>query len=239
MIILNMNIAFQLYQLQEIDTQVDKIHKRLAEIDAFISNSDAKIAAEQAIETAKTKFIQETVVFDRLNDQIEKKKIKISQSESTLYSGTVQNPKELEDLQQEIASLKKAITNLEDEQLQALEKLELAETNLNLAKRNAKTLDSELATKFSMLIAEKENLLTSDRGLQKKRTSTISQIDPALISQYNTLRKSKRGKAVTKVLDGACGACGASLTASQQQSARSSREMFICPTCKRIIYGSS
>jgi len=234
-----MNISFQLYQLQKIDLDLDAVNIRLKEIEKIISNNQQILNAEENVEVSQEKFVKQTVVFDQLNDEIEKKKIKISQSESMLYSGKVQNPKELEDLQLEIASLKNAIQNLEIDQMAALEKLENADENLQKAKSDLINTKSELATRFSMLTAEKQNLIQTGEGLSKKKESLFPQFSAEILNQYKTLRKTKGGHAVTNISDGSCGACGANLTASQQQSARTPKEMFICPNCRRIVYGSS
>jgi len=145
----------------------------------------------------------------------------------------------LEDLQLEISSLKNAIQNLEIDQLAALEVLENVEKSLQEAKNTLNSTKSELATEYSMLTAEKDNLLQAKAGLAKKKDSLLPQFTNEIMVQYNSLRKSKGGRAVTNISDGSCAACGANLTASQQQSARSSKEKFICPNCRRIIYGSS
>jgi predicted nucleic acid-binding Zn-ribbon protein len=46
--------------------------------------------------------------------EVGRQKVKIEQSESNLYSGNVKNPKELQDLQNEIAALKRYLITLED-----------------------------------------------------------------------------------------------------------------------------
>ena len=96
-----MNIAFQLFQIQEVDTSIDNYNKRIAEIDDQITNNKIIEKAEALVEVTKELLIKKSNKFKELNDEIEKKKIKKSQSQSSLYSGKVQNPKELEDLQKD------------------------------------------------------------------------------------------------------------------------------------------
>ena len=168
---------------------------------------------------------------------MEKKKIKRSQSQSSLYSGKVQNPKELEDLQNEIASLEKVIASLEDSLMQALIDLDAAEKDLDSAKLGLKKAKSVFATDNAMLTAEKENLLNTIKGLNSKRTPIYQLVENPHQSLYESLRKRKKGIAVTSLNEDSCGACGGNLTASQAQSARSSKTIFICPNCARIIYG--
>jgi uncharacterized protein len=57
-------------------------------------------------------------------------------SEASLYGGKIRNPKELQDLQVEIAALKRRTATLEDEQLEAMLAVEDAETQLTEANKN-------------------------------------------------------------------------------------------------------
>lgn len=234
-----MNTAFQLFQIQQIDTEIDHADHRLQQIEDAISNNATISKAEKKVEVCKHELILKTNHFNEINDEIEKKKIKKNQSQSSLYSGKVQNPKELEDLQHEITSLDKTIITLEDALMQALIAVDASEEGFAEAKENLKKSKSMFATEMSMLEAEKESLLQKIDGAMKKRTPIFEQIDSAHRKQYEALRRRKNGIAVTILKDDSCGACGSNLTASQRQTARSATTLFICPNCGRIIYGSS
>jgi len=233
-----MNIAFQLFQVQRIDSDADKMNKRLDQIQDFIENNSKISNAEKAYESKKDYYVKRTNEFNAINDKIEKKKIKKSQSQSSLYSGKVQNPKELEDLQHEIESLQKTVDKLEESQMEALVLLDGAEKDLSTAKNNLKKARSEFATELSLLNAEKEKLTQNLQRLKSQRKPIYTSISVDYQQKYETLRKKKMGIAVTSLSENSCKACGANLTASQQQTARASTKVFICPNCGRIIYGS-
>ena len=94
-----MNIGFQLYQLQEIDTELDNSQLRINQIDGLIKNNTNIINAQKNLEKAKKQLLVDNNEFNTISDDIQNKKIKISQSEANLYNGSVTNPKELQDLQ--------------------------------------------------------------------------------------------------------------------------------------------
>lgn len=123
--------------------------------------------------------------------------------------------------------------------MQALVDVDNAEDKLKLSNDDLKKARSAFATESAMLNAEKENLNQKMVGLHNKRQPIIQQIDSVYLSQYDALRKRKNGVAIAMLNDSSCGACGANLTPSQRQTARSSSILFICPSCGRIIYGSS
>jgi uncharacterized protein len=234
-----MNIGFQLYQLQEIDSFLDFAKKRVSEIDTLLENNSGIVKAQSGLEKAKNQYILDTNVFNELNDDIQRKKIKISQSESSLYGGSVKNPKELEDLQLEISSLQKTIQKLDDSLVEKLLQVDKSETILTQCKNALKNEKSKFATQNALLIGEKTLLIDKARIHNIKRESFLSSIDDISLKLYEKLRINKNGLAVAKLDDRTCSACGSGLTASEGQEARSATKLFICPSCGRIIYGSS
>lgn len=234
-----MNIGFQLFQLQEIDTGLDVAQRRINEIDNLIKNDTRTINAQKNLEKSKTQLLANNNEYNAISHDIQKKKIKISQSESNLYNGSVKNPKELQDLQMEISSIKKSIGKLEEVLLEVMICVDQSEKHLEVQKEILKDANSDFATLASLLRGEKNTLLEKIQGLNSKQRTMIAQINQENLNQYETLRKLKNGLAVTKLQENACGACGAGLTASQRQEARSATNLFICPSCRRIIYGSS
>ena len=94
----------QLYQLQEIDTELQEKKRRLAEVLNAQKETDELLAARERVTATEGELhIWQTKQRD-LNLQLESLNGKAKRSEDRLYSGTVSNPKELTDLQNEIAS---------------------------------------------------------------------------------------------------------------------------------------
>lgn len=234
-----MNIGFQLFQLQGIDTGLDIAQRRINDIDNLIKNDTKTIIAQDNLDKAKTKLTADNNEFNAISNDIQIKKSKISKSESSLYNGSVTNPKELQDLQMEISSIKKSIEKLEESLFEVMIHVDQSEKHLEIQKEILKNAKSKFATLVSLLNGEKNTLLEKIKGLNSKKITMIAQISEDNLNQYETLRNLKNGLAVTKLQENTCGACGSGLTASQRQEARSATNLFICPSCRRIIYGSS
>ena len=233
-----MNLGFQLFQLQNIDTELDLAQKRVEEIQAAIQSDKKVDQAKKRVETVETELRQIKSDFQAVDYETEQKKVKKSQSEANLYSGRIQNPKELQDLQAEIASLTKMLSELENKSLEQLEKLEKAEERAAALKEDLKKVLTEFETGKSRLLAEKDNLENSIRNLSAKRASQETQLPEEQKNIYERLRTAKHGLAIAHLQDSSCSACGSSLTASHCQQARSSSQLFFCPSCGRIVYGS-
>ena len=233
-----MNTGFQLFQLQRIDTEIDSSQKRIDEITTEINSSTIVEKAKAKLQKCEAALKKIKTEFNSIDQDIQQKKLKKNQSESSLYGGKIANPKELQDLQMEIGSLTKILAELDNRLMDKLMILDNAEKDLKLCEVELKNVVSEFETQKSLLTAEKNKLENSIRTQNEQKSSLVIQISQELLDTYNSLRQSKNGVAVAELQDDSCSACGAFLTAGQCQQARSSSQLFFCPTCKRIVYGS-
>jgi predicted nucleic acid-binding Zn-ribbon protein len=204
----------------------------------LISSNDTVIKAKIKLDKSNSESEQISSDFELMNQDIQQKKAKKGQSEASLYGGKIHNPKELQDLQLEIASLTKILADLDDQLLEKLMILDESENKIKTCEEEYKEAISAFETSKSRLVAEKGNLENAIHHLNTKRSSVVVQIDPASMNTYESLRKAKKGLAIAHLQEDSCSACGSSLTASQCQQVRSTSQLFLCPFCGRIIYGS-
>lgn len=230
-----MSAALGLYRLQQVDSQIDAIRTRLAVIRQTLENDLELRAASQAFSAAESLHRQAASTLKQSEAEVEQQTLKIEQNEASLYSGSVKNPKELQDLQQEIASLKKRLGTLEERELEAMLRAEETAKNMALAKAQLAETESKILMQHRDLASESETLKADLERLQTERQAVIATLPEQALKTYEGLRQHKRGIAVAAISDDACSACGTTLTASQQQYARSP-QLFYCPTCGRVLY---
>lgn len=233
-----MSAALGLYRLQQVDSQVDQIQARLKAIRETLENDLTLRAATEACTAAESKHKESERALKQSEAEVEKQRIKIEQAESSLYGGQVHNPKELQDLQKDVASLKRYLQTLEERELEAMVNAEATENELRAAKEKLESVKSNLSDQNRDLTQESEVLKKDYERLQSERNAVMSDITKQAIDAYDQLRKQKRGIAVTTFSDNSCTSCGTTLTASLQQSARSASQLFNCPTCGRILYAN-
>lgn len=231
-----MSQSFHLYQLQKIDTQLDQGAIRIQEISVLIE-SDHRIANQQAIIDEATRILNiEQSHLKRLENEVNAKRVKLEQSESSLYGGKVRVPKELQDLQSEVASLKRSLAGLEDQQLEAMLKVEEAQAVLDSARHTLISVQALVASETAALAGERSLLENLQERLLKERNAVLPQITLSFQEDYERLRKNKRGMAVAALQDEACSGCGTQLTPADRQYARSPNQTYRCPSCGRFIY---
>jgi predicted nucleic acid-binding Zn-ribbon protein len=233
-----MSAALGLFRLQQVDSRMDKIRTRLDEIRQVLENDDEVRQAKARVEESNSAHHITLQALKRAEVEVEQQKVKIEQSESNLYSGSVKNPKELQDLQNEAASLKRHLMTLEDRQLEAMLEEEEAAHASQVALDELKKTQARLAEQHQSLIEEKATLDKDMERLDAERQAALTPLDASLLATYDNLRQQRRGLAVAEISEGACAACGTTLTASQKQNARSTAQIYNCPTCGRILFAN-
>lgn len=232
-----MSRSFQLFRLQQIDSQIDTARNRLHEIQIALNEDEALRQAKQQAQAAEDHLAAERKLLRRAEEAVQAQRVKIEQTESTLYGGKVRNPKELQDIQNEAAALKRFLSNLEDRQLEGMLRVEEAEEQQAVAEKHLEEVQLQAAQKNSSLVVEQESLVKETGRLETERSATADSIAEEDLTMYMKLRQQRRGVAVAKVSDNACSACGSTLNAALLHMARSPSQIVRCDVCGRILYG--
>lgn len=231
-----MKLSLSLWRLQKIDSAIDQNRARIKEINELI-NANTKIKeADYAVHVAQEKAQKLLAHQKQLEDTTEALKIKIETSDSSLYSGRIQIPKELKDLQNEVTSLKKRFGELEEELLMAMIETENADQELKTAQNHHAAVLAEVTSQFASLLGERTMLDNKIASMQEERFSALASISSEKLDLYKRLREQKKGIAVSIVEDDSCSICGSALRPAEWQAARSPSAVVFCPSCGRILY---
>lgn len=233
-----MSASLGLYRLQLLDSRLDGIRARLEQIRQQLENDQALLQARSQLSDSEAARVLAMRALKQAEAEVEKIKNKIEQNESSLYSGSVKNPKELQDLQNESAALKRHLNTLEDRQLEAMLAEETATQHWFAATSHMETVQSQLSSQAQSLTREQADLEKELERLTSERNAALDPLDAGLLSSYDKLRQRHKGLAVACLNEGACAACGTTLTPAQQQSAHSTSQLYYCPTCGRILYAN-
>jgi hypothetical protein len=231
-----MNLSFSLYRLQTIDTQRQKITQRIAQIEAELAADEAIQACLKVKEQAEKKLKQAQSKLRDVAQQVAAKRMKLELNQNQLFGGKIRNPKDLQDLQSEADFLGKSIQELEDQQIEAMLELEAAQQALEEAEQAYKDCLSNRATQGSLLLGEKHQLENDLAGLNAQRDALTKTLPADVLAHYESLLKTKAGKAVAAIIEESCEACGMTISPADMQAARSPNILAHCKTCGRILY---
>lgn len=231
-----MSQPFKLFRLQQVDSQIDQALTRLDEIERVLRDEAALQATAQTAQRAGARLDASKKDLRRAEDIARAQRTKIEQTEASLYGGSVRNPKELQDLQNESAALKRYLAVLEDRQLEAMIAMEEAEEEAQAAHTALEEAKAHAHMKHARLTSEQGRLKDEVARLRSEREAAASSIEAEELDLYQRLRQKRAGLAVAKVADRACSACGTSLNSALLQAARSPSQVSYCETCGRILY---
>ena len=233
---LSMSQAQILYRLQQIDTQLDQVNNRIAEIERILASNTELELAKSNLTITQEQLDTELRALHKAELAVQDQSIKIEQAEAALYGGKIRLPKELQDLQNDVVSLKKHLLLLEDRQLEHMETVETAQNRLLQAESGLAQAQASWAEHTAHLQAELSQHQITLVRLDAERNAALSPIPTELLSVYENLRKQRNGVGVVRVSGRSCAACGTTLAPAVMQSVQSSANIVRCPTCNRILY---
>ncbi len=229
-----MSIARQLYQLQEVDLQIEAKEKAVERMTAELGESKALRDARADL-ADRAKRLEELRAQQRSLDwEIEDVTTKVKASEKDLYSGRIKIPKELTSLQQEVQALKTKRSQSEDKALVMMEQADGLRDEVSKLGGQLKVVETEWQTQQGTLRTSIESEKKSLADLTVKQQSLSREIDASSLLLYRTLRKQK-GAAVARVEQGICRGCRISLPVNELQNVRSGA-LVQCSSCGRILY---
>lgn len=231
-----MNQAFQLYRLQQIDSQLDQAHARLREIEVILKNDAAMREAGEKLSNATQELEGAKKELRKAEENTKNQRQKIKNTDDTLYGGKVRNPKELQDLQKESEALRRYLEVLEERQLEAMLIVEDLTVSYEKAEQTLNEVRAQQIEKQAALLGEKRQITQQAKQWLSERQAVANPISAEDLTHYDQLRKRRTGIAVAKVSEKSCSACGTELSTSFYQATLSSSSLTHCDNCGRILY---
>tara|TARA_B100001741_G_C16421841_1_gene536642 strand:- start:128 stop:877 length:750 start_codon:yes stop_codon:yes gene_type:complete len=228
-----------LYQLQMIDSEVDKIRIVRGELPLEIEDLEDLIGG---LQTRLEKLNSE---LDAINNEILTKKNANLDAEALVkrYEKQLKNiknnrefsslTKELEYKGLEIQLNEKHISEF---QAKVLHKEEV----INELKSEISDREDELSLKNKELAAIIKETEKEEKALLKKSEKAQAVIEERILSAYNRIRgKVKNGLAVVSVDRDACGGCFNQIPPQRQLDIQMHKKVIVCEHCGRILVDSN
>lgn len=228
-----------LYQLQQIDSKVDRIRRLRGELPLEVQDLEDEI---QGLETRIKNFKQET---DELDKQIAERKHGIKEAEVLIkkydeQQKNVRNNREFDSITKEVE-----YQNLEIELCEKRIKEHTQQKEDKMAAiEQAKQLLAERAIDLNSKKIELDNIVNETRkeeeDLVKQSEDFEKLIEPRILSAYKRIRGNVRnGLAVVTVQRDACGGCFNKIPPQRQLDIKLRKKVIVCEYCGRILVDDS
>lgn len=225
-----------LYELQEIDLKLIQSQKRLREIEAKLADNAAVKAAQLAVTKAENTLNPLQVNLRDLELQLQTTRNKRQTTEDRLYSGSVSNPKELQDMQQEIVSLNKRDNDLEDKMLELMMSIEEASDTLDSATINLNQVIEANTAENADLVHERQQLQQAVTILRDVRTEKVDTINDSAIATYEAMRPRTGNRPMSQLTsDNSCSICGVQQNMMATKEIKRGDTLTKCNNCNRIL----
>lgn len=224
-----------LYELQRIDTEIDKIKTLRGELPLEVQDLEDEIAGlETRIENLKAELSE-------LDKATSTRKIDIKKAEESIkkYSeqlDNVRNNREYDALSKEIEFQKLEI-ELQEKRIREAQKAKAEkEVLMDESKKRYEDKVSDLEAKKGELNDIVDETHKDEETLKTKSEELAATIDERLLSAYRRIRSNARnGLAVVTVDRDACGGCFNKIPPQRQLDIRSRKKIIVCEYCGRIL----
>ena len=233
---LRMTTVKQLYALQEVDLDLDRVYKALERVEEEMKTEVSIGNLEVALRDEEER-LQEVELRQREGLlEAEARRDRSETLETQLYDGTMVSARDLEALQQEAASVRHQIE--QDESLSLELSIQAEESQVRCANLSQQLSENKSRWEVQQMELNKKatELRAEQTEYERQRELLAGRFDPATLQRYETLRKSKGGRAVAKVERDLCQGCRMSLPTQLRQRVKSGRQTVNCSSCGRMLF---
>ena len=233
-------VQLRLLELQALDSALDRLaHRRrtlpeIAEIERLEAKVDALRDDTVRADTEVSDLARQQKKFE---DEIEQVRTRRTRDEERLSSGAITASKQLEELQHEVATLNRRQSDLEDQELEVMERAEAAQAILD---RLTGERDALLAARDDAGIARDKAFVEIDDEIARstqERATMAATFPEDLLKLYEKLRADNGGVGAGAIARGACGACRLDLMQNEKADVRAAAvdDVLRHEECGRIM----
>lgn len=231
-----MSQVSEIQTLQELDDQGATYRAALESVEAKIRGDAQLDEARRRLAAADTELAPVKKDQVRVDGQLKILSSKIETEEKRLYSGTVTNAKELQNIQHEVDSLKEQRLRLEDQLLEVELRLDSAGREQLAASQDVAEREKARSVHVEGWKHEVRTLNDSITRTDARREAQKIKVAPRALLVYEDVRRRRGGMAVARVQGSTCGACRIQMPDSVRKKAFNSDVLAQCPNCERILY---
>jgi len=230
----------RLLELADIDAELARIehrrgglpeHTELARLEA----RDGELRDSIAALTARISDLQREQA--KSEADVEQVRARIDRDRSRLDGGMVNSPRELENLQSEVQSLRRRQSDLEEIVLDVMERRESTQATLDHAAAERKELETELASVSAARNASLAELDEQSAKATDRRGEVIAAVPADLLDLYDRLRAQHGGVGAAALRQRRCQGCNLNLNTVDINTIRAAPddEVLRCEECRRIL----
>jgi len=177
----------------------------------------------------------------KADQDVEQVKARRTRDQDRMDKGLVTSPKDLQRMQQELVSLSRRISELEDTELEVMEQLESAQAERARLTERLAAIEAR-TTELTVSRDATAGDVTREAGQVTDQRKVVADGVPAdLLALYEKVRAQKGGVGAAALRARRCGGCSLELTAADLGTIAKAPldEVLRCEECNRILVRTS
>jgi hypothetical protein len=230
----------RLLEVQALDSRIAQLdhrrrnlpeHAELERLNADLAQLRDLLVASR---TEESDTAREQTKAEQDVDQVRQRAVRDQQR---LDSGAVTSPKDLENLQRELASLAKRQSDLEDVVLEVMERREAAQERAAELTGRVESVEAKVAEAEQRKSAALEALDAEGFTVAKEREVLAGAVPDDLLKLYDKLRAQQGGIGAARLYQKRCEGCRLELNITELNEVRAAPSDTVtrCENCRRIL----
>lgn len=203
---------------------------------------------KQDVQKKKTQIENEKALAEKkqgekvsVQKEIDRKELDLKSKEGEIAKYNVQlnsikTNKEYSALISEIGSKKADMSILEDEILDLMSRLEIANQGYVKVTEDLRNEDESLKYLINSVDTEIKEADIEIEKTKSEQKKYIDLLDDHSLKNYNRLSNIKGGKAIVPVIANVCGGCSMNVTTQTLNELMGGKDLVFCRSCSRILY---
>ena len=234
------HIQVLLVDIQGKDTEVAQLEYKRATLPAI----EVKKELQSNYERARDQHIASEMILSDLQREALKAegdvgvvRQRVAKDQEMLNSGVINDPKQLSNLQHELESLAKRQLDLEDVELEVMERVEGAKAAVQVLAQQKIDFSAQLEAVSTELDSELAALSVDLTDVHAERDSLAAAMPAEFLALYEKIRKGHQGMGAAKLHRGQCEGCRLTIPPQELNAikAASPDAVIQCEECRCIL----
>lgn len=230
----------RLLELQDKDTRLGQLAHRLKTLPDAVRLAEL----EDRLSRLRDQVVAaETILADLEHDQVradhdvEQVRERMTRDRQLMDSGTIGDPKQLQSLQSELDSLTRRQSDLEDVELEIMERVEGARAAVAQLTGERDELARECEAVASSVHDQRADIDDERRIVEGERAAIATDIPADLLGLYDKIRADHGGLGAAPLHRGTCEGCRLKLPPTEIEALREApaNAVIRCEECRRIL----
>jgi predicted nucleic acid-binding Zn-ribbon protein len=230
----------RLLVVQEHDLALDRLQHRRDTLPARAELEQAgRVIAMLSAQLQTVTAERDTVRAEeqRLDDEAQGIAARAAEVDKQLYSGTVTSPRELQAMQSDIDMLNRHRRDLEDRELDVMERRETLDTQIATGDSERTRLEGESARLRNEIAAAEGEIDAEIATERAARADVAAGVSDNLLRDYEKRRVQNRGAGAARLVGTTCQACHLTIPSTEAERIRrlAGTEVAYCDNCSAIL----